>query len=206
MRVTSKVIFATSFATMMASSMTFAAPAETPPEFVKRVSDQLIAELKTNKAQLKNPGVINQIVTKNIEPHIDTQGFTRLVMGTYYSNQHTTAQQRSQFTKNFRDSVMKTYAKGLAEYSNEGYTLRPYRNTGAQYPVVMMDFKASNGNKIPVSFQLVDKNSQWKIRNINVSGIDLALTFRDQFKATVQQNGGDMDKAIASFKPNAEAK
>lgn len=206
MTATTKVVLAASLAGLMASSMTFAAPSETPPNFVKRISDQLIAELKENKANLKNPTVINQIVTKHIEPHIDAQGFTRLVMGTYYSNQHSTAQQRSQFTKNFRESVMKTYAQGLTQYSNEGYTLRPYRDTKAQYPVVMMDFKAANGNKIPVSFQLIDKNNQWKIRNINVSGIDLALTFRDQFKATVQQSGGNMDKAIASFKPNAEAK
>lgn len=206
MTATTKVLLATSIAGLMASSMTFAAPSETPPNFVKRISDQLIGELKENKANLKNTTIINQIVTKNIEPHIDAQGFTRLVMGTYYSNQYSTAQQRSQFTKNFRESVMKTYAQGLAQYSNEGYTLRPYRDTQAQYPVVMMDFKAANGNKIPVSFQLIDKNNQWKIRNINVSGIDLALTFRDQFKATVQQSGGNMDKAIASFKPNAEAK
>jgi phospholipid transport system substrate-binding protein len=135
---------------------------------------------------------------------VDEQGFSRLVMGQYYSNQYTTAAQRGQFTKNFRDSIIKTYAKGLAQYSNEGYTLRPYRDTGSQYPVVMMDFKATNGNKIPVGFQLVDKNNQWKIRNINVSGIDLALTFRDQFRSTVQQNGGNIDKAIASFKPDAD--
>lgn len=38
--------------------------------------------------------------------------------------------------------------------------------------VVTLDFN-HNGEKIPVSFQLADKGSQWKIRNINVSGIDL---------------------------------
>lgn len=190
---------------LTASAMSFAAPAETPPSFVKRISDQLIAQLKQNQGQLQNPAVVNKIVGQNIEPYIDEQGFTRLVMGQYYSNQYTTAAQRAQFTKNFRDSAIRTYSKGLAKYSNDGYTLRPYRETGAQYPVVMMDFKSSSGSKIPVAFQLTDINNQWKIRNINVSGIDLALTFRDQFKTTVQQNGGNMDKAIASFKPNADA-
>lgn len=204
--VTTKVLLTASIVGLMTSSMVFAAPAETPPDFIKRVSDNLIKDLKDNKGKLNSQVVINQIVKKNIEPHIDAQGFTRLVMGTYYSNQHSTAQQRGQFTKNFRDSVMKSYAQGLAQYSNEGYTIRPYKPTTAQYPVVMMDFKAANGNKIPVSFQLIEKSNHWKIRNINVSGIDLALTFRDQFKATVQQNNGNLDKAIASFKPNAEAK
>ena len=51
----------------------------------------------------------------------------------------------------------------------------------------------------------MDKGSQWKIRNINVSGIDLGLQFRNQFAATVKRNGGSLDKAIANFKPDADA-
>ncbi|KAA8733290.1 ABC transporter substrate-binding protein [Acinetobacter qingfengensis] len=205
MAVSNKVLLATSVASLLASSLTFAAPSETPPAFVKRISDQLITQLKQNKAQLNNAAVINRIVAQNIEPHVDVQSFTRLVMGQYYSNQYTTPAQRGQFTQNFRDSIIRTYAKGLGKYSNEGYTLRPYKNTNSATPVVMIDFKSANGSKIPVAFQLNAVNDQWKIRNINVSGIDLAATFRDQFKATVQQNGGNVNKAIASFKPNADA-
>jgi phospholipid transport system substrate-binding protein len=52
---------------------------------------------------------------------------------------------------------------------------------------------------------LTDSNSQWKIRNINVAGIDLGLQFRNQFAATVKRNGGNIDKAIATFKPDADA-
>jgi phospholipid transport system substrate-binding protein len=32
-----------------------------------------------------------------------------------------------------------------------------------------------------------------------VSGIDLGLQFRNQFAATVQRNGGNLDKAIATL-------
>ena len=56
-----------------------------------------------------------------------------------------------------------------------------------------------------MSFQLTDKGTQWKVRNINVAGIDLGLQFRNQFAATVQRNGGDLNKAIATFKPDADA-
>jgi len=52
---------------------------------------------------------------------------------------------------------------------------------------------------------LSDAGSQWKVRNLNVSGIDLGLQFRNQFAANVQRNGGNIDKAIATFKPDADA-
>ena len=38
-----------------------------------------------------------------------------------------------------------------------------------------------------------------------MSGIDLGLQFRNQFAANVQRNGGNNDKTIATFKPDADA-
>lgn len=202
MNMSKKVLISTTVASVFASAMTFAAPQETPPLFVKRISDQLVTQLKQNKAQLSNPAILNRIVQQNIEPYIDAQGFASEVMGQYYTNQYTNDAQRDQFTRNFRSSIINTYAKGLAQYNTVTYAIRPYRPNGSQYPAVWVDFNTSNG-KIPVAFQLTDKGSQWKIRNINVNGINIAATFRDQFKSTVQRSGGDMNKAIASFKPAA---
>ena len=82
--------------------------------------------------------------------------------------------------------------------------MRPYKDTGSKNPVVTIDF-IDKGNKTPVSFQLADSGNQWKVRNINVAGIDLGLQFRNQFAANVKRNGNNVDKAIATFKPDADA-
>ncbi|WP_288491510.1 ABC transporter substrate-binding protein [uncultured Acinetobacter sp.] len=183
----------------------FAAPAEAPPAFIKRVADGLITRLKTDHAKLQNnPAAVKAIVRQNLDPYIDSQAFTRIVMGTYATNQYSNAAQRAQFENNFRETLIENYGTAFAKYSNQSYTMRPYKETGSKNPVVTLDFNNS-GEKIPVSFQLADKGSQWKIRNINVSGIDLGLQFRNQFAATVKRNGGDLDKAIANFQPDADA-
>jgi phospholipid transport system substrate-binding protein len=41
----------------------------------------------------------------------------------------------------------------LCKYSNQSYTMRPYKETGSRNPVVTIDFN-NKGEKIPVSFQL----------------------------------------------------
>ncbi|WP_323127824.1 MlaC/ttg2D family ABC transporter substrate-binding protein [Acinetobacter terrestris] len=190
--------------TMMATTA-FAAPAEAPPVFVKKVADGLISRLKADHAKLQNnPAVVKTIVRQNLDPYIDSQSFTRIVMGTYATNQYSTAAQRAQFERNFRETLIENYGSAFAKFSNQSYSLRPYKETNSKNPVVTLDFN-NKGEKIPVSFQLVDKGNQWKIRNINVSGIDLGLQFRNQFAATVKRNGGSVDKAIANFQPNAEA-
>ncbi len=190
--------------TMMAGTA-FAAPSEAPPAFVKKVADGLISRLKADHAKLQNnPAAVKAIVRQNLDPYIDSQAFTRIVMGTYATNQYSSAAQRAQFERNFRETLIENYGSAFAKFSNQTYTMRPYKASTSKNPVVTIDFN-NNGEKIPVSFQLADKGSQWKIRNINVSGIDLGLQFRNQFAATVKRNGGNIDKAIANFKPDAEA-
>ena len=182
----------------------FAAPAEAPPAFVKRIADNLIGRLKADHAKLQgNPAAVNALVKQNLEPYVDAQSFTRIVMGAYATPQNSTPQQRAAFEHNLRQSLIQNYGSALAKYSNQSYSLRPYKPTGGAFPVVTIDF-INQGQKTPVSFQLTDRNNQWKIRNINVAGIDLGLQFRNQFAATVKRNGGNIDKAIATFKPDAD--
>lgn len=199
-----QTLTASILSTMVAGTV-FAAPSEAPPAFIKKVADGLIERLKADNAKLQNnPALVKAIVRQNLDPYIDSQSFTRIVMGTYATNQYSTAAQRAQFEKNFRETLIENYGSAFSKFSNQTYSMRPYKASNSKNPVVTIDFN-NKGEKIPVAFQLVDKGSQWKIRNINVSGIDLGLQFRNQFAATVKRNGGNIDKAIANFKPDAEA-
>lgn len=198
-----KQTLAASILSTMIAGTAMAAPAEAPPDFIKRVADGLISSLKDDHTKLQNnPAAVKAIVRQKLDPHIDSQAFTRTVMGTYA--QSSSPAQRAQFEKNFRETLIENYGSAFAKYSNQTYSIRPYRKTESKNPVVTIDF-INKGEKIPVAFQLADKGSQWKIRNINVSGIDLGLQFRNQFAATVKRNGNNLDKAIANFKPDAEA-
>lgn len=200
-----KTTLTASLLSSMIATTAFAAPAEAPPAFVKRVADGLMTRLKADQAKLQsNPAAINAIVRQNLDPYVDGQAFTRIVLGTYATNQYTTAAQRAQFEKNFRETLINNYGSAFAKYSNQTYTMRPYKDTGSKNPVVTIDF-IDKGNKTPVSFQLTDSGNQWKVRNINVAGIDLGLQFRNQFAANVKRNGNNVDKAIATFKPDADA-
>lgn len=190
-------------ATMFAGTA-FAAPTQSPPDFIQQVADNLIKRLKADHSKLQNnPALVKTIIRQHLDPHIDSQAFVRTVMGTYA--QQSTPAQRAQFEKNFRETLIENYGSAFAKYTNQSYTMRPYKAVPTnKNPVVTIDFN-NKGEKIPVAFQLVDKGNQWKIRNINVSGIDLGLQFRNQFAANVKRNGNNLDKAIATFKPDADS-
>jgi phospholipid transport system substrate-binding protein len=181
------------------------AATEPAPVFVKRVGDALVARLKAERAAIKkNPALLNTIVQQNIEPYVDFEGFARGVMGPYY--RQASDAQRAAFTQTFHDSLIRTYAKGLAAFDNESYTIRPFvPGKDPSKAVVTMDFKTDSGSVIPVTYQLIDLNNSWKVRNLQLNGIDIGLTFRNQFASTVQANRNNLDAAIKTFIPTASA-
>lgn len=149
-----KQTLAVSILSTMVAGTVFAAPSEAPPAFIKKVADGLIERLKADNAKLQsNPALVKSIVRQNLDPYIDSQSFTRIVMGTYATNQYSTAAQRAQFEKNFRETLIENYGSAFAKFSNQTYSVRPYKASNSKNPVVTIDFN-NKGEKIPVAFQL----------------------------------------------------
>ena len=66
------------------------------PETETRTIDNFISRLQADHAKLQNnPTAVKAIVRQNLDPYIDSQAFTRIVMGTYATNQNSTAAQRA---------------------------------------------------------------------------------------------------------------
>jgi phospholipid transport system substrate-binding protein len=180
--------------------------AENPKAFVERISTELTTRLSKEKAAYqKDPNLLLQVVQENIEPYVDFNGFAKGVMGQFY--RQASDKQRADFTDVFKRSLIKTYANGLGAYENQKFTIKPFvAGDDPKKAQVDMDIYTNSNTTIPVSYQLVlDKQGQWKVRNVLLNGINLGLTFRNQFAATMEANRGNLDKAIANFIPSAGA-
>jgi phospholipid transport system substrate-binding protein len=187
---------------LLATSM--AQAAENPKDFVQRISTELTTRLvKERAAYKKDPQLLYAIVQENIEPYVDFTGFAKGVMGQFY--RQATDKQRTDFTATFKQSLIRTYANGLGAYENEKFTVKPY--TAGDDPKkaqIDMDIQTSSGSMVPVTYQMVqDAQGQWRVRNLILNGINLGLTFRNQFASTVEANHNNLDKAIANFVPSA---
>lgn len=184
------------------------AAVEAPKDFVQRISTELTSRLvKERAAYKKDPQLLFTIVKENIEPYVDFPGFAKGVMGQFY--RQASDKQRADFTDTFKQSLIRTYANGLGAYENQKFTIRPF--TAGDDPKkaqVDMDIQTGSGTTVLVTYQMVlDAQNQWKVRNLILDGINLGLTFRNQFASTVEANHGNLDKAIANFVPSAgEAK
>ena len=133
-----------------------------------------------------------------LDPVIDFPRFARSVMAAYYKR--ATPEQRERFADGFKWSLVRTYALALTEFNDGGVNIVPsdrppqrpdrasvkqeIRSSGEIYPVVYSMTRSSDG--------------EWRVQNIIINGINMGLTYRNQFASAVNDPAydGDMDKVI----------
>ena len=180
--------------------------AENQQTVVQDATNTLLTRITKEKATLKkDEAALLRVVEENITPFVDIDGIARSVMGQYF-RQATPAQQK-EFARVFKQSLVRTYAKGLTSYEDQKIVFKPYKaGTDTQKAQVNVDVHGDGGQVFPVTFQMqMDKAGKWKVRNLILNGINLGLTFRNQFSSAVESNRGSLDKAIAGWTPDTKA-
>lgn len=179
------------FTLLCGLSLSAFAAVSNPTTMLKSTTDQLIAALKQNKAKLRSqPSYVYTLVNKILLPKVDTIVMSQSVLGRAGWMKATPAQ-RKQFTQEFTNTVIRTYASALNSYTDETVRYFPIRGgyQGRQVIQVNSQIVRQSGPSVPITYSLILRNGQWKIFNLNVEGISLLQSFRSQFAA--QLSSGD---------------
>lgn len=193
-------------ALVLALPLAATATESNPQQVLQSATDTLLARITKEKDSLKkDPQALYALVEQNITPFMDVDGIARRVMGQYF-RQASPAQQQ-EFARVFKQSLIRTYAKGLTNYEGQKIVFKPYKpGEDPRKAQVDVDVYGSTGQVYPVTFQMqLDKAGAWKVQNLILNGINLGLTFRNQFGSAVESNRGSIDKAIAGWTPDTKA-
>ncbi|WP_115707444.1 MlaC/ttg2D family ABC transporter substrate-binding protein [Legionella sainthelensi] len=173
-------------------SPVMSAAQNSPIPMLEETANNIIATLKENKSSLKsNPNIIYKAVETHLLPIVDVVGMSRSVLGRQAWTKATNAQ-RAQFSKAFTRLVIRTYSSPLAQYADESVQFLPLRGSlNSRFIRVNSIIVRTEGQNIPLSYSLVDKNGQWKIYDISVEGVSLLQSFRSQFAQALQNSSID---------------
>jgi phospholipid transport system substrate-binding protein len=166
------------------------AAASAPLDMLKQTTDQAISALNSDQATLKtNPKVAYRIINTIILPHFDLDGMARSVLPRDVW-MRASASERSQFTQQFTNLLVRTYASALASYKNETVRYLPPRTTSASRVQINSTIIRQAGPSISVSYRLVSINNEWKIYDFAVDGISMLQSYRSQFSDLISQGNG----------------
>lgn len=171
-----------------------------PVEMVRETSDKMLALIEEARDYAEeDPERFYREVESLLSPVVDFESFARSVMAAHYRD--ATDEQRQQFAETFKWSLVRTYALALTDFENGEVVVeppdRPPRNPKRQ--TVKMEIHTDEGEVYPVLYSVVqDDSGQWQIRNLIVNGVNMGLTYRNQFNSAMRDPrfGGDLDQVI----------
>jgi phospholipid transport system substrate-binding protein len=128
----------------------------------------------------------------------DVPGIARFVLGRYWKT--TTPEQQEEFVKLFEDYIAIVYSSQLAEYSGETLKVTGSRADPEGATVASEIIRPAGAPPVKVEWHLADQNGTYKIRDVSVDGISMAVTQRSEFASVIQRNGGQVQSLIAMLR------
>jgi len=182
--------------------MSAQAQTQTPEALVRENVSSFMAELEGREEYFANNlDELKALVNDSLDEVADFRYIGASVMGSYFRN--ATPEQRSRFANVFRQTLIDTYTRGLVTFDYD--ELRVMDNQrGQRYEdqaSVDMEIVANNGQVYPVSYSLRLSDGKWRVVNVIVNGINLGLTFRNQFDQAMRENNRDYDAVIRGWSP-----
>ncbi|WP_447045133.1 MlaC/ttg2D family ABC transporter substrate-binding protein [Vreelandella sp. H-I2] len=178
------------------------AQSQSPEALVRDNVESLMADLEGRKDYYANNlGELEALVDRNLDQVADFRYIGASVMGSYFRN--ATPEQRSRFADVFRQTLIDTYTRGLVTFDYDELRVLDAQQTQRydDQASVAMEVVANNGQVYPVSYSLRLSDGEWRVVNVIVNGINLGLTFRNQFDQAMRDNNRDYDAVINGWSP-----
>ena len=175
-----------------------------PHKFIDSQAQLMVSIITDNQALfLQNPQQFKDKINEVFEPMVDFRRVGASVMGKKYYLASTKSQ-RLNFIQSFKTSLLDTDASTLAQWGNQKIvTVFPDMNEYKKVEDVKQNLITSS-NTYPITYKVrQDNNGNWLIINIIVNGVNLGLTFRNQFQALAIEHDENIDEIIKHWTSNA---
>jgi len=133
----------------------------------------------------------------------DVPGIARFVLGRYWKT--ATPEEQQEFVKLFEDYIALVYSNQLAAYSGETLKVTGSRTNAEEAIVASEIIRPAGTPPVKVDWHLSDRNGTYKISDVMVDGISMAVTQRSEFASVIQRSGGQVAGLIAQLREKTAA-
>jgi len=128
--------------------------------------------------------------------HFDIPEIGRFVLSRYW--RQATPEQQQEFLKLFEDISVLTWSRRFKEYDGETLEASSSSKDGDHGWLVESHIVRTQGPSIPIQWRLRQgDDGAFRIVDIIVDGVSMAITHRSDYAAAMQANGGKVDSLLA---------
>ncbi len=175
-----------------------------PYIFIDENAQKMVRVLTEDSSLFETDRALYEDKIKEIfEPMIDFRRVAASVMGKKYYLL-ATKEERAEFVLIFKDSLLDTYAETLAQWGDSTITTEFPKNKDELSNNVEVKQTLDTGtSKYPISYKLRKSKDGWKIVNIIINGVNLGLTFRNQFQALAVSHNENISDTLRNWVSDA---
>lgn len=164
-----------------------------PQKVIQETSDRL--QLSLQRPEIKNDFTrATSVVDSIIEPHIDFDRVSVMVLGKYWKT--ATPDQKSRFKNEFRRLLVRTYTTAFTEYANWKIRYLPTQGeSGADKTMVRTEILQAGAQPVAVNYRMVNAKGTWKVFDVLIEGISLLQNYRTSFTHQIAE-GGSVEQLI----------
>lgn len=126
-----------------------------------------------------------------IDRLVDVPKVTRFVLGKYART--ATPEQYARFSAAFRSYAEGVYQKRIDDYHGETVTVTGSVVRKPGDVLVTTTFGSRGGQPSIITWRVMGSGNAWKIVDVQVSGVWLAITQQQDFVSTIDNAGGNID-------------
>ena len=162
-----------------------------PDEQIRTMSTQILERIKADKdLQAGDLRRLSQFVDETIMPSVNFERMTALSVGRSW--RQATPEQQKQLMVEFRALLLRTYAGALSAVKDQTVRVKPLRAGADDAEVVVRsEIVQSRGDPIQLDYRMEKAGTAWRIYDLNVLGVWLVETYRNQFTQEINAKGID---------------
>ncbi|MEW5057551.1 MAG: ABC transporter substrate-binding protein [Cycloclasticus sp.] len=178
-----------------AASSVSATELSPPQQVIQDTSDLLYSIIKSDKDKLNDREYVFQLVHDVVEPRVDLNKISKLVLGKYWRK--ASKQQRIEFQKEFKHLLINTYATAFNEFDDWTVKFLPTSLTkNKKRVVVKTEMILTSRPPIAVNYRMArNKAGEWKAYDVIIEGISMVTNYKGSFAKSIKKKGG-LDNVI----------
>jgi phospholipid transport system substrate-binding protein len=162
-----------------------------PDEKIRLLSSEVLDRIRQD-TDLRSGDItrVSHFVDEMVMPHVNFERMTALAVGRNWRS--ATPEQQQQLMTEFRQLLLRTYSGALAAVKDQTVRMRPMRGQqDADEVVVRSEILQGRGEPIQLDYRLERAGNDWRIYDVNVMGVWLVETYRNQFAQEISNRGID---------------
>lgn len=133
----------------------------------------------------------------------DIKTLSRTVLGRHWRRADDA--QRAAYMQAFERYVVKTYVRRLSQLEDLAVEIKGSRVIDDKDTMVTTVFAGPDGQSLKIDWRVRERDGNFKIIDVVVENVSMAVTQRSEFGSLIRSNGGKLDVLIAALEKKAAA-